>query len=393
MTAYQSARAIRSPLMAFFAMGTFWGVWGALIPDVKSMVGADDRAFGFALLFVALGAVPAMLVGGRLLDRVGRRLLPASMVLFAVAVVLPGLARTPTELSAALLIMGMGSGLMDVAMNARVGAIEAATGTRSMHLAHGMFAVIYLFAAFATGAARDAGARPLSVLLVASTILAALALLAVVLGKGQGSAAQPADNSGPSLRQGLGLPIILLGLITFAAFLAENGWQSWSALFLERSFGVNPWLGSAAPATVGLALAAGRLGGQVFAQRISDRTMIVAASLVAVSGGIALALSPSPYFALVALFVAAGGVSVIAPSALSMAGRTATPERRGAAVAAVGVIGYTGFFAGPALLGLVADSFGLRFALGMIVGVIVLVIPLITLHWLYSATTSAETKA
>ena len=382
MSALHAARAIRSPLMAFLAMGTFWGVWGALIPDVKIAVGADDRALGLALLFVALGAVPAMVLGGRLLDRLGQRLLPVSTLLFAGAVLLPGLARTPTELGAALLVLGMGSGLMDVVMNARVGTIEANTGVRSMHLAHGLFALVYLVAALATGLARDAGAKPLEVLLVASAVMVALALLSGLLGKSQENSALPMPAAKAPAR-GLNVPIMLLGLITFAAFLSENGWQSWSALFLERTFAVDPWLGSAAPATVGLALAVGRLGGQIFAQRVTDVTMMVGATVIAMAGGTILALSPSPAVALAALFIAAVGVSVIAPSALSLAGRTADPERRGAAVAAVGVIGYTGFFAGPALLGFVAETFGLRVALGTIAGVLVLVTPLIALHRIY----------
>ena len=36
-------------------------------------------------------------------------------------------------------------------------AIEAATGRRAMHLAHGLFAVMYLIAAFATGPGRRLG--------------------------------------------------------------------------------------------------------------------------------------------------------------------------------------------------------------------------------------------
>ena len=380
MSPFDAVRSIRSPLMGFLAMGTFWGVWGALIPDVKAMVGADDRALGLALLFVALGAVPAMLVGGRLLDRFGQRLLPACVLLFAGAVLLPGLARTPTELGAALLILGIGSGLMDVVMNAGVGAIEARTGKRAMHLAHGLFAVMYLIAAFATGAARQAGITPFAVLLVAGAIMAALALLSALLAQGGTEATTAAAEPVTKPARRFDLPVILLGLIVFAAFLAENGWQSWSALFLERSLGAAALLGSAGPATVGLALAVGRLGGQTIAHSISDRAMLVGATLLAMAGGTILALAPTPVVALAALFIAAVGVSVIAPSALSLAGRTAAPDRRGAAVAAVGVIGYTGFFAGPALLGFVAESFGLRLALGTIVGVLVLVLPIIALH-------------
>lgn len=378
MSALRSLLSIRSPLMAFFAMGIFWGTWGALIPDVKAKVGADDGAFGFALLFVALGAVPAMVLGGRLLDRMGARLLPASVLLFAATVPLPGLAGAPTTLAFALFAIGLGSGLMDVAMNARLSAIEATTRSRSMHMAHGFFAVVYLAAALATGAARDAAVEPLRVLATASLVMVGLAILS-------GLFAEATDASGPAAAESkqprrFDLPVVLLGLVVFAAFLSENGWQSWSALFLERVLGADPWLGSSGPAIVGVALAVGRFGAQIFAARVSDAAMIVWATSLAMTGGGVLALAPSASIALTALFVAATGVSVIAPAALSLAGRSAAPERRGAAVAAVGVIGYTGFFAGPALLGFVAETFGLRFALASIVAVLASIIPLIFLY-------------
>ncbi len=365
--------------MAFLAMGAFWGAWHALVPDVKAHVGASDGALGFALLFVALGAVPAMVLGGRLVDRIGRRLLPVSAALFGLAAVLPAFARSPVELGVALFILGMASGLMDVVMNARIGAIEAATGIRAMHLAHGIFAVVYLVVALSTGAAREAGAGPLMVLATVGATIVLLAVLAACLrdDAADGPRSGSMEARGPSR---LDVPVLLLGIVAFAAFLSENGWQSWSALFLERTFGAEPWLGAMGPAVVGVALAVGRFGGQAFATRVSDAALIAWAAAAAMAGGAAMAVAPSPTVALAALFIAAAGVSLIAPSALSLAARTADPSKRGAAVAMVGVIAYTGFFAGPALLGLVAEAVGLRVALGTIVAVLAFVIPCLIVY-------------
>lgn len=379
MSFFAAASAIRAPLMAFLAMGAFWGAWHALVPDVKVAVGADDGALGLALLFVAVGAVPAMVLGGRLVDRLGQRLLPVSILLFAVAAVLPALGRSPVELSIALFAVGLASGLMDIVMNARIGAIEARTGLRAMHLAHGLFAVVYLIAALGTGVARDLRMTPIVVLLVVAVSIGVLAAASAAFGRTHAQAsATTADASRAGRR--FSLPVVLLGVIAFTAFLAENGWQSWSALFLERTFGAEPWLGSMGPAVVGIGLVFGRFGGQIVAARISDGALISGAVLMAMAGGMVMAIAPTPSLALGALFVAAAGVSVIAPSALSLAGRTAPPKQRGGAVAAVGVIAYTGFFAGPALLGFVAEAFGLRLALGAIVGILALVIPCLLLH-------------
>ena len=371
-----AVRTIRAPLMAFFAMGIFWGAWGALVPDVKATTGASDGELGLALLFVALGAVPAMLVGGRLSDRIGAPLLPASVAVFALAVALPGLAPSPAWLAAALFLVGLGSGLMDVAMNARVGAAEAATGMRSMHLAHGLFAVLYLLAAFATGMLRSIGATPSVVLAGAAVLLLVLAALARSKGHAPEAGTADGDDGGPTGSSVLRLPegyVVLFGVIAFAAFLSENAWQSWSALHLERSFGAEPWLGSLGPATVGVAVAIGRLGGQALTGRVSDGAMLLGSAALAIAGALAFALAPSVAWAMPALFVAALGASVIAPTVLSLAGRTASASRRGTAVATVSVIAYTGFFVGPAVMGGLSEAHGLRAALGAVAAILVLV--------------------
>ena len=371
-----AVRTIRAPLMAFFAMGIFWGAWGALVPDVKATTGASDGELGLALLFVALGAVPAMLVGGRLSDRIGAPLLPASVAVFALAVVLPGLAPSPAWLAAALFLVGLGSGLMDVAMNARVGAAEAATGVRSMHLAHGLFAVVYLLAAFATGMLRSIGATPSVVLAGAAVLLLVLAALARSKGHAPEAGTTGGEAGGPTGSSVFRLPegyVVLFGVIAFAAFLSENAWQSWSALHLERSFGAEPWLGSLGPATVGVAVAIGRLGGQALTGRVSDGAMLLGSAALAIAGALAFALAPSVAWAMPALFVAALGASVIAPTVLSLAGRTASASRRGTAVATVSVIAYTGFFVGPAVMGGLSEAHGLRAALGAVAAILVLV--------------------
>src|SRR5688500_15314482 len=79
----------RGPLAAFFAFGLFWGGWAALVPAVQAAVGASKGELGLALLFVAVGSVPAMLLTGRELDRRGTRILPLLLAAFAAATVLP----------------------------------------------------------------------------------------------------------------------------------------------------------------------------------------------------------------------------------------------------------------------------------------------------------------
>src|SRR5687767_11963617 len=64
---------IASAFVAFAAFGAFWGAWGASVPRVQDQAGVTDGELGLALLFVGAGALPAMLLAGRAVDRWGLR--------------------------------------------------------------------------------------------------------------------------------------------------------------------------------------------------------------------------------------------------------------------------------------------------------------------------------
>jgi MFS family permease len=77
-------------------------------------------------------------------------------------------------------------------------------------------------------------------------------------------------------------------------------------------------------------------------------------------------------------FVGLGlGVSTLAPLGFALAGAQLTEAQRGRGIARVSLIGYSGFFIGPPLLGLVAEAFGLRVAfacVALMIGLIPLLI-------------------
>ncbi|MBS3978370.1 MAG: MFS transporter, partial [Rhodobacteraceae bacterium] len=54
--------------------------------------------------------------------------------------------------------------------------------------------------------------------------------------------------------------------------------------------------------------------------------------------------------------------SVLAPTAFSLVGQMSPGEARARAIARATLLGYFGYFVGPPLLGVLAGSFGLRFA-------------------------------
>ena len=320
---------------------------------MQTAVGASKGELGLALLFVAVGSVPAMLLTGRELDRRGTRILPWLLAGMAFAAVLPALADSVPALAASLLALGIFSGATDVAMNAAVAELEAKREARLMQLAHALYSAGVLVGALATGLARELGADRLHVL--GAVALALLAAAAFNL-RHEHVAPRPVSSGGPRLSRAA----IPLGIACAAAFVIEGGMENWGAIFLERDLEASPGVSALAPAAYGGAMMLGRLSGQWLESRLGDAMLFAGAMVVALLGLVGAAAAPNVPLAIAAFFVGGAGISIAAPALFGAGGRLATPEERGRALATVTTLGYLGFLVGPPLVGGLAEAIGLR---------------------------------
>ncbi|HWH23513.1 MAG TPA: MFS transporter [Candidatus Limnocylindria bacterium] len=323
-------RMASAALSGFVVMGVFWGAWAALVPEIQSRIDATPPQLGAALLWAGAGALPAMIVTGRLWARYGRSLLPATLLLFGLSAVGPAVAGDVAQLAVSLALVGAASGALDVAMNARISEIEATTGRRLMFFAHALFSLAVLLASISVGLLRSAGIGALPVLASVATVFLVLAVLALLGDRGRlAPAASAASASGVRALLERRRSILLLGLLCAGAFLIEDGMISWSALHLERSLGADPAVGGAGPGLFAGAMFVGRAAG---------------------------------------LVIAGLGISLIAPALFSRAGRLAGDRSRGAAIAGLTAFGYLGFVVGPPIVGLLAGVADLRVSFAALAG-------------------------
>jgi MFS family permease len=343
----------RGPLAAFVSFGVLWGGWAALVPAVQEQVGASKGALGLALLFLAVGSVPSMLLTGRELDRRGTRILPWLLGGLALAAVLPALAGSVGALALTLLVLGVFAGATDVAMNAAVSELEVTRETRLMQLAHALFSGGVMTGALAVGLAREAGAGPVEALVGIAAVLAAATVL-------NARHAPPPRRADVRARPRLIRAAVPLGIACAAAFVIEGGMENWGAVFLERDLDASPGVAALAPAAYGGAMMLGRLSAHRLEGRLGDTALLTGAMTVALAGLAGAALAPNVPVAVAAFFVGGAGISVAAPALFGAGGRNATPEERGSAVATVTTLGYLGFLVGPPLVGGIAELTSLR---------------------------------
>lgn len=354
----------RGPLLAFAAFGAFWGAWGVLLPEIKEQVGASVSQLGLALLVEGLAALPAMLLAGRVADRVGPRVVPVALVLFAGAIVLPAFAGSVWVLALLLVLVGATSGALDVVINVAATSFEASGGRRIVQLAHALFSAGFLVAAIAVGLARGAGAGPLPVLVGVSALVLAVA----ALNRGYPIVPRRPARSRPRLSRRL----LLLGALCGIAFVVEGGIENWSALFLETELDASPSLSGLGPGLFAAAMVAGRALGQGLEVRFGERTLLAGGALTAALGLAVASMAPSIPLALAGFALGGAGISVAAPTLFGAAGRGAVDAERGSAIASVTTVAYLGFLFGPPLMGAVSGALDLRAGVAMLAGIAVL---------------------
>ncbi|MGY1717514.1 hypothetical protein ACI8AG_00495 [Blastococcus sp. SYSU DS0552] len=368
----------RSAYLGFTAFGALWGTWGAALPAVRDATGVGEAQLGAALLCIGAGALPAMLLAGRAVDRFGGRVAGIALVLMAASgVAVATAAADLRSLAALLLLLGATSGAADVGVNTVAGATERAAGRPVLTRAHGVFSTAVVAGALVTGGLEAAG-TPVGVafaLVVLVALVAARSLWTVRLTPAAGSS--PPDAPAAGRAPSWALPLVGTGLVGALAFAVENAHQSWSAVFLADEISVAGGLTAAAPAVFAGVSALTRFAAGA-SGRLPPAPVLTGGAVAAAAGTLLLARSTTPVPALAGLALAAAGTSVLFPTLLREALRNIRPELRGRATSAVAATAYLGFVLGPVYVGALAGAAGLRTA---VLGVAALAAVTAVLAW------------
>lgn len=355
------------PYLGFAVFGAFWGTWGAALPAVRTQAGVTDGQLGAALVFVGVGALPAMLLAGRVVDRLGQRAAAVFLAALGVAALLVAMvSRDQVTLSVALTAVGVTSGAADVSINASASSAQASSGRPVVSRSHGLFSVAVVVFSLGTGGLLALGAP----LIVPFAVIAAVAgVIALML---RSAAAQPgcspatpspAPGSGRGRWGALGLgSLVVVGALSALAFATENAHQSWSAIYLGDVLNASPALAATGPAVFAAVVATARFTTSALGVA-HPLAVVTAGALTAAAGTLVLAGASTLTVGLLGLAVAAAGTAVLYPTLISALSAHLPDASRGSAISIVATIAYTGFLAGPVYVGGWAAAQGLPTAM------------------------------
>ena len=378
MTAFSATPGASSPAVrarlacsaVFLLNGFGCATWASRIPDIQRQHGLTEARLGWALLCIAAGALVGIPAAGRALARLPSRVVCGLFGALFIAS-LCGLALVPGVwlLVAALVVFGFGNGGLDVAMNAQAVEIERTYGRPIMSGFHALWSTGGLTGALCAGWLVGCGLPHPTHLFVTGLVLA-LGILPATFLMLSSPPAEPSPEVkaasakprplGPTLRLGQ------IGLIAFCALVAEGAVADWSTLYLRKALGTSAGFAVYGYAAFQAAMASMRFAGDRVTALRGPVWVVRTGGVVAAAGfGVAL-LVGAPWAALLGFGCIGLGMATVFPVVMSAAGRLRDLPS-GSAIALVAGFAYTGFLAGPPIIGFLAERTGFAVALGTVV--------------------------
>jgi MFS family permease len=348
--------------MAFLLNGL-----GAVLPPLQKELHVSRGQVAFYPSLFAVGLVVVGLVGGALVNRIGR----AIAVRLAIAVMMAGglLIAAPTQVATLFgaLLMGLGSALLIQLVPAILTAAQPHAPAAAIGEANGLASAASVLAPLAVAAALAAGLGWRTGYLAAPLLaLAALTVPAWRLAIPDAPTHASEQSGAPSAMLGRWLDLLLAVSVEFCmVFWAASAFIAWDRATLSQA----PALASLF--LVGMATARA-LSARIIGRIPDQRALILACAAAALAGFALFWAAPTLTLAAAGLLVTGLGVALLYPTTVSrvIAAWPDAPDRASARAAlgsglAIGVA--------PFLLAQASDRIGLRAAF-LVVPVLLLVL-------------------
>ncbi len=338
--------------LTFAINGFIYANWTSRLPRLQEMYGIDNGETGFVLTALAVGALVAMPLAGFLIVRRGSRQLTRYATL-AFILAIPVMAYLPDYWGLLILmpLVGIFTGVMDVAMNAQAVDIEHLWGkpiTSSFHacFSGGMFvgagaAAVFIYLGF------DLGIHLVTVALLMLGVAAwSLPRLLPV----DGSQATGAEQGGSTFSPA----IVMLGLASLCCMIGEGSMADWTPLYMTRVTGSPEAVAPLGQAAFSGAMLLGRSLGDTVRARLGSRTVVSGGALLAFLGLCLAMVLPLPAVSIVGFGMVGLGLANVIPIVFSQASKV-PGLAAGVGISSVSTIGYSAFLFGPPLIGFISD--------------------------------------
>ncbi len=341
-----------APAFLFLTLNLCVGTWAVSIPQIKEKIGFSESALGIAILCFGLGTFVMLFLAPKLISRFSlARICMTSVLGVCICVVFPFLVSQYVLLCFTLFVLGLFTGLIDIAMNTLVSQIEQDYQVNIMSANHGFFSL----GGVVSGGLGALCLSQFSIIPLWYVIAICLVLMAfnVYLYKFY-SQINIEKSEKTSLDFSYLKPLIILLIVGFICMGAEGAVTDWSALYLKDISGAEPTWYAVGFLSFSVFMTLGRFLGDYLSDKMGSYKVIYIGLLVSLFGYVAVLLKFT-IWSIIGFGLIGFGLSVVIPELFRISGQYKKLEKS-RAISLVAGAGYVGFLIGPVLYGFIADA-------------------------------------
>lgn len=355
--------------LVFAFNSLLFAFWVTRLPEIKANLALSDGALGIALFCVPAGALIAMLMISRFIQRFGAGRVTVVMTMaYAVSMILPFLAGNLWQLGLVLFVVGLTSASMDIAMNAVAATLQKAHDTIIMSTCHGFFSLGGMIGAGVGSVCIGYGIAAVPQMLagIATVLLLVVLWIRPVIGF-----VMEAASSSEAAFSWPGRALMGLAFIGFCSMQGEGAIIDWSAIYLNEITLADDYLWGMGYAGFSLSMTVGRFMGDHIMQRLPARTLLIVSFIVVILGLMMVVTPGTTWFSIAGFTLAGAGYALLVPIVFSeAAAKPGVSASQG--IAAVATTGYMGFLLGPVVIGGIAEISNLTLGFGYLIFLTVL---------------------
>ena len=342
----------------FLSLSLMFGTWIVYLPSITQKLGMDEGQLGIALFGAAVGSLISILIGNKLVKKIGEGKLALIGVLgMTIFIFSYFLAESFLQLTILMFLFGLTSGVLQIGLNTVVSTVERRDNIAIMSSCHAWFSLGGMLAAGFGTLLMILLHNPLLHIGIAAGIVLLLQILSypryLFLTNSVDVSASPQKTRPIKNPQ-----LWALAIVAVTAMVSEGAIADWSGLYLRDV--------TMAPATqLGLGYAGfsmmmtlGRFCGDYFSNRFGPWQILLNGFLISVMGlffvFIGHTLASLFGFALVG-----AGFSILVPEAYRLATKVEGVSPA-SGIAFMAGSAYLGFLGGPVLIGTIAGHAGLK---------------------------------
>lgn len=349
--------------LMFAVNGAVIGGYAGSLPSLRDKLHLDATQIAMILFCGGVAAIIAMQIGGRLADAIGAREITLAAVPFLIAgMITIGLAPAFGVVIVGAVLIGLGNGAMDVAMNAIGVQVESARQRPIMSFFHAFWSIgnfigagTVLLLAVLLGLRGGAIVTPLAILIAVLTLVVLVILLKIT------PETAVVHHTVDGVKSSIPRAAWILGAMALAFGLSEGTAADWSSIHVTDVANVDPTTGALGLVVVSAFMVVIRLLGDRLVMRFGRQAVVRFGGLCAALGYATVTLVSGLPLLLLGWALVGFGVGMIAPQVYAVAGHIGG----GRVLAVVVTFGYAAFLIGPAFMGFLVNQVGIHHAMAV----------------------------